>query len=161
VDLLNPFQIHNRYHTDLQVDILRCVNFIGLNHTVQTFVEQQVRICLDLFPRGKQTGLQIGQTKMLVVRFCFGIAMHVVTALACSGLAILLEHFFDLVEVIGFRTEMAECIVTGFGCFCRCRTKCHTVKAMHTVAFNHGRIDLLATENNFKSAFCSCSTSTG
>ena len=89
---------------------------------------------------------------MLVVIVGFDIAVHVVAAFAHAGFAVGLEHFFDLVEVVGFRTEVAERMVAGLGGFgCGCAER-HAIQAVQAVAFDDGGFDAFAAEDVLKRA---------
>ena len=84
---------------------------------------------------------------MLVVQFRFYVAMHVVTALAHAGFAVGLEHLFDLVEVVGSGTEVAEVIVAVLGCFGSRSAERHAIQAVQAVAFDDGGLDVFAAED--------------
>ena len=120
---------------------------------MQAFVEQQVGIRLDVFPWGEHARLQVGQAEVLVVQHRLFLAMHVVAAFAHAGFAIYLERFFDLVEVVGFRAEVAERIVARLGGLGHGGAERHAIQAVQAVAFDDGGGDLLAAENIFEGAF--------
>ncbi len=90
---------------------------------------------------------------MLVVQFGFFIAVHIVAAFAHAGFAVGLEHFFDLVEVVGFRAEVAERVVAGLGRFGCGGPECHAIQTVQAVAFDDRRSDFFAAKNIFKGTF--------
>ncbi len=126
--------------------------FAHRGQAVQTFIEQQVGIFFDVFPRGEHAWLEVGQVEVLVVICRFGIAVHIVTALAHAGVAVVLEHFFDLVEVVGFRAEVAERMIAGLGCLGRSGAERHAIQAVQAVAFDDGGADVFAAEDVLKRA---------
>ena len=76
--------------------------------------------------------------------------MHVVAAFAHAGFAVGLEHFFDLVEVVGFRAEVAERIVAVLGGFSHGCAKRHAIQAVQAVAFDNSCIDAFAAKDIFE-----------
>jgi hypothetical protein len=183
VDLLDPLKVDHRDYADTQIHILGRIDLgiIG-GQAMQAFVEQQVGILLDVFPRREHARLEIGKAKVLVVQIGFFLAVYVVAAFAHTGLAIGLEGFLDLVEMVGFRTEVAERIVAGLGRFCGRFPECHAIQAVQAVAFDDcgmysslgGAIrsasfrsavrcavvhSLFAPEDIFESAFYGCGAS--
>ncbi|MNE09491.1 hypothetical protein D3C80_1021650 [compost metagenome] len=54
--LLDPFQVHDGYYADQQIDVFGHVDVFGHDATVEPFVEQHVGRCRQGFPWGESAG---------------------------------------------------------------------------------------------------------
>src|SRR3990167_8573793 len=90
---------------------------------------------------------------MLVVERGLVFAVHVVAALAHAGFAVSLEGLLDLVEMVGFRAEMAETIIACLGRFCGSGAERHAVEAVQAVALQDCRPDFFAAEDILEGLF--------
>ena len=78
--------------------------------------------------------------------------MNVITALARTGFAIRFEGLFDLVEMVGFGSKVAERMIACLASFSHGSPELQAIQAVQAVTFNHGGIYVLTAENVFKSA---------
>jgi adenylate kinase len=160
MDLLDPFQVYDGHDADQQIHVLRDVDLVRHHAAMQAFVEQDVGAGGNVFPRRELARLQAGPEAG--VEFCsLGSTMHVITALAHPGFAVLAEGFLDLVEVICFRAEMAGGTlivpvrlfdgILEFG----------AGQAVKAVAFQNGGFYAFTTENLLESTLDRRRTRTG
>ena len=146
MDLLDPFEVDDGHHADAEIDVLGDVDIVGFHQAVQAFIEQHVGAGRHVFPRGEFTGVEAG-VEALVVFGSFFVAVDVVALLAASGLAVGLEQFGQLVEVVGLRTEMAERhVALGFGLLHRF-LEFDARQAVEAVTLDHGSVDFFAKED--------------
>ena len=74
---------------------------------MQAFVEQDVGATRDIFPGSELTWIQVHAEASVVLRSLFG-AVEVITLLTSTRFAVDAEQLFELVEEVGFRTEVEK-----------------------------------------------------
>ena len=144
MDFLNPFQVDDGHHTNLQVHMAREVDLIGFDATVQTFIEQEIRVHSGVLPSGERAcGLTIRGGLFVVVQ--------VIAFAAAAHFTIGAKLLFQLLPFIGLGTEMAEvpALLLRFG---HAGLHFHAVVSMKRIAFNHRRVDTLTAKDGVKGA---------
>ena len=101
VDLLDPFEVDDRHHADLQVDVGREVDLIGLHAAVQALVEQQVGVDRRVLPRGEGAG-------RLAPRRGLGVVVQVQAGAATPFVGIGAELPLELGPFVRVRPEVAH-----------------------------------------------------
>src|SRR5690348_7914202 len=139
VQLLDPFEIDDRYDADEQVGMARDVHRLGDHGAVQPLVEQHVGPRRQILPRREGAGL-------LPIGFGLLVVMQILAHLAGAALAVGTEQRLDLLEEVSLRAEMAEALALAAGHIRQLRAHLVAVKAMEGVALDDGGGDALATE---------------
>src|SRR5258708_13294924 len=67
MQLLDPFQIDDRHDADLEIGMLRNIDPVGDDGTVQPFVEQQIRVLRQRAPFGEGAGIGAVQLRLFLV----------------------------------------------------------------------------------------------
>ena len=120
---------------------------------MKPFVEQQIGAGRNIFPGREFTGFLVATQAGIVFLGLF-LAVQIVTLLTAAGFTVDAEQFLDLVETVGFRTEMTHALghlVAHFG----------TVITVKAVAFDDGGLNALAGKDMLESAFNSGGACTG
>jgi hypothetical protein len=140
VQLLDPLQVNDRDHPDQQVRVLGDVCLAGDRGAVQSLVEEQVAVRVDVLPWCERPGLlPVGLGLLRVVQILADLAAAVFAVLAKQGL--------ELLEQVGLGREMAE-VVIAFSVGDR-RRGLHLlpVVPVERVALHDRRVYLLAPED--------------
>src|SRR5690606_22892355 len=101
VDLLDPFEVDDRHDADLQVDVPREIDLVGLHAAVQALVEQQVGVDRRVVPRRERALL-------LLPRCRFGVVVQVQSCAAATLFAVAAELLLELGPLVGVRAEVAH-----------------------------------------------------
>ena len=112
----------------------------GDRGTVQSLVEEQVAVRVDVLPRCERPGLlPVGLGLLRIVQ--------VLADLAAAVLAVLAEQGLQLLEQVRLRREMAEVVVAFLAGGRRCGLHLLSVVPVERVALHDRRVDLLAPED--------------
>ena len=110
---------------------------------------QSVGFAMFIFSVGYQAGprfFQVLKTDGLKY-FLLALVMNIVSVLGHSSLTKILERRLELVEDIGFGTEVTEMVVTLFGLLLHDRFHFSAVIAMKRIALDERRCNALAPED--------------
>src|SRR4029077_10257509 len=84
------------------------------------------------------------------IEFGLFLVVDIVARGSGAGLAVVAERLFQLLEQIGFGTEMAEMLVAALGLLRHFRAHLDAVVAVEGVALDIGGRDVLAAEDVFE-----------
>ena len=146
MQLLDPFEIDDGYNADLEIGMLRDIDLVGHDGAVQAFIKQQIGRFRQRAPFGKRAGCGAVQLGLVVV-------VDVMTRRTGAGFAVVAKHPLQLLEQVGFGTEMAEMLVAALGFLRHFRAHLETVVAMEGVALDIGRRDLFAAKDVLERLF--------
>ena len=116
---------------------------------MEAFVKQAIGATRDVLPGGELTWIQVHTEASVVLSSLFW-TVEVVTLLASTRFAIHAKEFFELVEEVGFRTEVGEILALRKR-FRHGGLHRHPLEAVVAVAFHHCRSDVLPSEDVLKS----------
>jgi hypothetical protein len=91
MQLLDPFQIDDRNHADLEIDMLGDIDGFRHDRAVQALVKEQVRAPLEVAPGRERSGR--GAMYLGLVR-----VMNVTAGAANAGLRIIAERLLEFME---------------------------------------------------------------
>ncbi len=140
VQLLDPLQVDDRHHADLQIAIAGQIDGFGLRCAMQSFVEQHIGIGLQRHPVGEGS-------RRRAVDLCLVVVMDVMPGLAGAMLGELGEDSTQLIEQIGLGAEMAEVVVALFGGLGDLLDHAGPVVGVEGIAFDVGGFDTFAAED--------------
>ena len=146
---MDPLEIGNRNHTYKEIGEGRYVVAVSDNATVEAFIEQDVGATRNVFPGGELTWIQ-AHAKASIVFSSFFWTVEVITLLTSTSCAIDAEELFELVEEVGFWTEVRE-ILTLRKRFRHGGLHRHPLEAVVAIALHHCRSDVLPSEDVLKS----------
>ena len=94
MQLLDPFEIDDRHHADLEIGVARDIDLVSDDRAVQPFIEEHVGIGRQFVPIGEGSRRYAEDRRLVLV-------MGVMPIMARAGLAIFAKQRFELGEQIG------------------------------------------------------------
>ena len=154
MQFLDPLEIDDRDNAYLEVGMLRDIEVVGYNGTVEALIEQQVDIVSRLFPVGKSAGFCAEALGLALV-------MNVMPHRRLAGLAEFAKCRLQPFKQVGFGPEMTEMLVAFLAFFRHDPFHFCPIVTMKRVALDVGSVDALAAKDLLERMPYRCRAGTG